>query len=344
MTSWTTADFDYELPSNLIAQQPLPGRGASQLLHVKHEVCDIESLSFNDLPAIVNANDLIIFNNTKVFPARFKGKKATGGQIECLIERIISDRRVLAHLKASKAPRVGAILHFSHGLSAEVIARHDALFELECTLPTINILEWLEQHGTLPLPPYIHRQPDDNDLERYQTVFATETGAVAAPTAGLHFDQAMLDQLDAMGVAKAYLTLHVGAGTFQPVRTQDLSSHVMHQEWIAVSDDVCEAVKACQARGGRVIAVGTTVLRALESAAQSGDLLPFEGDTNLFIKPGYSFKVVDALLTNFHLPCSTLLMLVCALGGYDRVMIAYQQAIALNYRFFSYGDCMFIER
>ena len=340
---YTTADFDYELPVELIAQQPLADRTASRLVHVKPQESEIIDHCFNAIEDYIDSEDLVIFNDTRVFPARIFGQKTTGGNVECLIERIIDSHTAWVQLKASKSPKAGSKLLFQPNLTATVICREADLFQLEFEL-TGSLLEWLERNGTLPLPPYITRHPDNSDKERYQTVFADKVGAVAAPTAGLHFDQAILAKLRAQGVAMSEITLHVGAGTFQPVRVSDLSQHRMHHEWITISAEVCAAITACKKRGGRVIAIGTTVLRALEAAAQGGHIKPFEGDTDLFITPGFQFQVVDSLLTNFHLPQSTLLMLVCAFGGYEMMMRVYRHAVAAQYRFFSYGDCMFIER
>lgn len=344
MSQFTTDDFNYDLPSRLIAQVPLSDRSSSKMLHVKHEVLNVNDINFSLLCDLINPNDLVIFNDTKVFPARFIGHKATGGKVECMIERLLSNDRALVLLRSSKAPKAKAQLIFSDQLTAEVVSRHGDMFELLFKGFDASLLAWLQEHGKLPLPPYITRDPDAADYERYQTVFADKIGAVAAPTAGLHFDDKTLQQLEQKGVAMASVTLHVGAGTFQPVRVDDLSKHIMHHEWLCVSEDVCLAVKACRARGGRVIAIGTTVLRALEAASASGRLTEFSGETDLFITPGYKFNVVDCLLTNFHLPKSTLLMLVCAFGGYELMMSSYSLAVSLNYRFFSYGDCMFIER
>lgn len=334
------ADFQFELPDELIARYPLAERRASRLLVLDGNSGELAHHAFADLPQFLRAGDLLVFNNTKVIAARLFARKETGGQVEILIERLLDERKALAHVRASKAPKVGSKLLLEQG-SAQMLARHDSLFELEFDQP---LLPLLEQIGHMPLPPYIDRADELSDRERYQTVYAEHAGAVAAPTAGLHFDQAMLAQLQQQGVETAFVTLHVGAGTFQPVRVANIEDHQMHHEWLEVSPSVVDAVKQCKARGGRVIAVGTTSVRSLETAAKSSELKPYSGETNIFIYPGRSFNVVDALVTNFHLPESTLLMLVSAFAGYSATMAAYQQAVASKYRFFSYGDAMFITR
>ncbi len=342
-------DFYYDLPPDLIAQHPPEVRGASRLLYLDSPASAVRDLQFNDLKELLFPGDLLVFNDTRVIPARLLGVKSTGGKVEVLVERILDQRRVLAQVRASKAPRAGGRLIFN-GVEAEVLGRQGDLFEL-CFYHSSGteerpLMEILEQIGHVPLPPYIHRpasQADQaEDRERYQTVYARHPGAVAAPTAGLHFDQPLLEQISAMGVHSAFVTLHVGAGTFKPMRAEQIEDHVMHAEYVRVSATVCEQVRATRARGGRIIAVGTTAVRSLESASLSGVIEPFEGDTRIFIYPGYRFVSVDALITNFHLPESTLLMLVCALGGYTQVMNAYQHAITHGYRFFSYGDAMFV--
>jgi S-adenosylmethionine:tRNA ribosyltransferase-isomerase len=331
------ADFSYELPDDLIAQRPLATRSASRLLHVGESLHD---RMFAELPSLLRAGDLLVFNDTRVIPARVHGHKPTGGQVEILLERVLDDRRILAQVGSSKPLREEAPIQLPGGATARYLGRHDDLFQLELSVEPIA---YFQAHGSLPLPPYIERVPEASDQERYQTVFARELGAVAAPTAGLHFDDAILGRCQEAGARIAYLTLHVGAGTFQPVRVDNLDEHRMHAERIRVTQAICDQVNATRAAGGRVIAVGTTVVRALETAAQDGELKPFDGDTRIFIKPGYRFKVIDALLTNFHLPESTLLMLVCAFGGYERMMAAYRHAVNQRYRFFSYGDAMLIE-
>ena len=295
---------------------------------------------FVDLPALLKPDDLLVFNDTRVIPARVFGSKHTGGRVEIMLERILTGRRILAHVHASKALRGDAPIQLADGVTAQFISRHDDLFELELS---VEPLPFFLAHGALPLPPYIERSAESEDVERYQTVYSRELGAVAAPTAGLHFDQAMLQRIADMDVRSEFVTLHVGAGTFQPLRVDDLDAHRMHEEVLQVSQQVCDAVAETRRRGGRVIAVGTTVVRSLETASASGSLQPCRTETRLFIRPGYQFKVVDALLTNFHLPESTLLMLVCAFGGYDTMMAAYAHAVTARYRFFSYGDAMFIE-
>ena len=338
---YTVADFDYELPESLIAQQPLAQRPLSRLLMVDKTSAEYRDAYFSDLLNLISKDDLLVFNNTKVFPARLYGKKSTGGQCELLIERLLPDNNAWAHVKASKSPKVGAQLLFVENCIATVTERSDDLFKLSFELEG-DLLTYLSTHGVLPLPPYISRQPSKDDHSRYQTVYAEVIGAVAAPTAGLHFDDDMMASLHRHHIPTAKITLHVGAGTFQPVRVDNLEQHKMHSETFEVTSSVCDAIDACKRRGGRVIAVGTTVLRALESAAKSGQLQPYQGDTDLFITPGFQFNVVDGLLTNFHLPKSTLLMLVSAFAGYELMMDVYRHAIDQEYRFFSYGDCMLI--
>ena len=335
------ADFAYELPAELIAQHPPAQRTSSRLLYLHTDTGAIGDKRFVDLIELLNPNDLLVLNDTRVIPARVFGTKPTGGQVEILLERVLGERRLLAHVHASKPLRAGVPITLPGNATVSFIARHDDLFELELST---DPLVYFEQHGAMPLPPYIERSASEEDASRYQTVFAREPGAVAAPTAGLHFDAATLQRCRDRGIRIAHVTLHVGAGTFQPVRVDDVAQHRMHAERVTVSEAVCEAVQATRAQRGRVVAIGTTVVRSLESAARDGQLRPFEGDTRLFITPGYRFNVVDALLTNFHLPESTLLMLVCAFGGYENVMNAYRHAVAERYRFFSYGDAMFLER
>jgi S-adenosylmethionine:tRNA ribosyltransferase-isomerase len=335
------SDFNYHLPESLIAQKPLAERTASRLLHLDRASGAIKDNQFSNFLDLLNANDLVVFNDTKVIPARLYGHKASGGKIEILIERVEAERQALAHIKASKSPKPDSLLNLDGGAICRVIERENDLFRLQFETEQ-TLLDLLADIGHIPLPPYIERADDSDDLERYQTVFAKQAGAVAAPTAGLHFDQAALDKLEAKGIAKAFVTLHVGSGTFQPVRADDLADHVMHKEFYQVSQATVDAVEQVRARGGRVVAIGTTAVRALESASRSGSLQAGFGDTDLFITPGYEFKSVDAMLTNFHLPESTLLMLISAFAGYDAVMQAYQHAIQQQYRFFSYGDAMVI--
>jgi S-adenosylmethionine:tRNA ribosyltransferase-isomerase len=333
----TRADFHFDLPPELIAQRPLDCRSASRLLEVSTALADRQ---FADLPELLRPNDLLVFNDTRVIPARVQGVKSTGGQVEILLERVLGGHRILAQVGVSKPLRTDASVRLPGNVEARLIGRHDDLFELELTADPI---EFFQAHGSMPLPPYINRAAEVGDTERYQTVFARELGAVAAPTAGLHFDAAILQRCAERGVQTTYLTLHVGVGTFQPVRVDNLDQHRMHAEFVRVSAEVCAKIEATRARGGRVVAVGTTVVRSLETAAQDGVLKPFSGETRIFIRPGYDFKAVDVLITNFHLSESTLLMLVCAFGGHERVMAAYRHAVQERYRFFSYGDAMLVE-
>jgi S-adenosylmethionine:tRNA ribosyltransferase-isomerase len=312
------------------------------MLHVDGANSEIADRQFLDLPSLLRAGDLLVFNNTRVMAARLHGQKSTGGKVEILIERVIETTRCLAHVRASKSPKVGSTL-LVEDAKITMVARHDNLFELPLERAG-DFYQLMESHGHMPLPPYIDRDDGADDEERYQTVFAKEMGAVAAPTAGLHFDDAMLQSLTDMGVEQAEVTLHVGAGTFQPVKTENLDEHIMHSEWLSVSDETVEKIKACKAGGGRVVAVGTTSVRSLETAAKDGELKLYQGDTRLFIRPGYQFQVVDLLLTNFHLPQSTLLMLVSAFAGYENIMRAYRHAVEQRYRFFSYGDAMLLDR
>jgi S-adenosylmethionine:tRNA ribosyltransferase-isomerase len=340
------AAFDFTLPDAQIARYPLPERTASRLLYVDGVAEAFVDSHFADLPSRLRPGDLLVFNDTRVIPARLFGQKTTGGQIEVLVERVLGEHEVLAFIRASKSPKPGAVLRLADAFDAVMLGRdaqNDDLFHLRFDL-TRTALEWLEAYGAIPLPPYIDRAAEATDRARYQTVYASQAGAVAAPTAGLHFDTAMLDRLRAAGVETAWVTLHVGAGTFQPVRVEDTDQHQMHAERYTVPQATIEAIAACRHRGGRVTAVGTTSLRALESAAAGGELKAGEGETALFITPGYRFRVVDRLLTNFHLPRSTLLMLVCAFGGQRLLLDAYAHAVASGYRFFSYGDAMLIER
>lgn len=335
------ADFHFDLPDALIARHPLAERRASRLLVLDGDSGELRHRQFVDLLEHVRPGDLMVFNNTRVIPARLFGQKASGGKLEILVERVLDRHRVLAHVRSSKSPKPGSLIHIEGGGEAEMVERHDALFELRFAE---EVLPLLQRVGHMPLPPYIDRADEAADRERYQTVYADRAGAVAAPTAGLHFDEALLEAIAAKGVERAFVTLHVGAGTFQPVRVERIEDHHMHHEWLEVDQSVVDAVAACKARGGRVIAVGTTSVRSLETAARSGELQAFSGDTNIFIYPGRPFHVVDALVTNFHLPESTLLMLVSAFAGYPETMAAYAAAVEQQYRFFSYGDAMFITR
>ena len=351
--SMRVADFSFDLPEHLIARYPKAERTASRLMALDGKSGEIEDLHFTDILEKLSAGDLLVFNNTRVIPARMFGKKASGGKIEVLVERILDDKRFLAHVRASKSPKVGAELLLEDSINATMLKRHGALFELEIKSDK-NVLTVLEEIGHMPLPPYIDRPDEDSDKERYQTVYNEKPGAVAAPTAGLHFDDDLLAQIKAKGVNLAFVTLHVGAGTFQPVKVDEIKDHVMHAEYVEVPAEVVEQVKQTKANGGRVIAVGTTSVRSLESAAQAAstednhfaveNLQPFYDDTDIFITPGYQFKLIDALLTNFHLSESTLLMLVSAFAGYENIMQAYKHAVAQEYRFFSYGDAMFLTR
>jgi S-adenosylmethionine:tRNA ribosyltransferase-isomerase len=343
-----TSDFAFELPEQLIAKYPTEQRTASRLLHLDGVTGALGHHAFTDMLQFLDAGDLLIFNNTRVIPARLLGQKSTGGKVEVLVERMLDDHRVLAHVRASKSPKPGATLLLENAIEATMLGRHDALFELSFAGEQ-TVLELLEAHGHMPLPPYIDRPDEDSDKERYQTVYNEKPGAVAAPTAGLHFDNAILAKLKAKGVQTEFVTLHVGAGTFQPVKVNNVEEHVMHAEYAEVPETVVAAIKATKAAGKRVIAVGTTSMRSLESAAKKADetdelIVPFYEDTSIFIYPGFTFKVVDAMFTNFHLPESTLMMLISALAGQDNVMHAYAEAIKHEYRFFSYGDSMFIEK
>ena len=336
------SDFNYTLPTNLIAQQPLAQRNASRLLCVKRYSTQFEDRYFTDFIDLLQPNDLLVFNDTKVMPARLLGHKSSGGKVEILIERLLDDNHALAHIKASKALKAGAFIDLGQGYSCEVQGRVDDLYALSFAACALTISELLQRIGHIPLPPYIQRSDNDDDAQRYQTVFAKQLGAVAAPTAGLHFDEALLANIAAKQIASTFVTLHVGSGTFQPVRSENLTEHLMHREYFAVCEQTVAAVAKTRRLGGRVIAIGTTAVRALESAAITGQLTACRGDTQLFITPRYQFQVVDALLTNFHLPESTLLMLVAAFTGYKQTMAAYQHAITAQYRFFSYGDAMFL--
>lgn len=342
------SDFSFDLPSQLIARFPKAERTASRLMVLDGNSGKLDDLGFKDILAQLNRGDLLVFNNTRVIPARMFGQKSSGGKIEVLVERLIDKNTVLAHIRASKSPKEGAELLLEGVAKATMVARHGALFELKFDGEK-SVLSILDEIGHMPLPPYIDRPDESSDRERYQTVYNEKPGAVAAPTAGLHFDAPLLTQLQEKGIELAFVTLHVGAGTFQPVKVDEILDHIMHAEYVEVSDEVVEQIKKTKAAGGKVVAVGTTSVRSLESAAKSAqdngsELTAFYGDTDIFITPGYEFKLVDALLTNFHLSESTLLMLVSAFAGYEHIMNAYQHAIREKYRFFSYGDAMFLTK
>ena len=337
-----TSDFHYELPAELIAQAPLPERSASRLLVVPAGQAALQDRQVRDLPSLLQPGDLLVFNDTRVIPARLFGNKATGGRVEILIERLLGGDEARAQLGVSKPPQIGSRIALDAGGEAEVLARGDGGFWQLRFHVAESLEQWLQHAGRLPLPPYIQREPGADDAERYQTVFARKIGAVAAPTAGLHFDDALLDALRERGVQFGHVTLHVGAGTFQPVRVDDVHQHRMHSEWINVGAELVQQVRRTREAGGRVIAVGTTVVRALESALADGELQQYAGDTTIFIFPGYRLRSIDALLTNFHLPESTLLMLVSAFAGKERVFQAYGHAVRERYRFFSYGDAMLL--
>lgn len=334
-------DFKYLLPPELIARYPVSPRTASRLLCLDKKTGACQHRNFYDLPSLLHPGDLLVFNNTKVIPARLFGNKSTGGRVEILIERVLDNHRVLAHVRASKAPKIGAQIILENNISIEVIKRVNDLFELKF-LGVHSVLEVLQEIGHMPLPPYFNRPDEKIDQERYQTVYAEQLGAVAAPTAGLHFDENLIQQVQQNNIATAFVTLHVGAGTFQPVRVENINEHIMHSELAVVSKEVCEKIINTKKNNKRVIAVGTTTVRALETAARSGTLQPFTGETNIFIYPGYDFKCIDAMITNFHLPESTLLMLVSAFAGYENIFAAYKTAIEQRYRFYSYGDAMWI--
>jgi S-adenosylmethionine:tRNA ribosyltransferase-isomerase len=333
------ADFSYPLPQELIADRPLPRRGASRLLALDGATGALRDLAFDDLPGLLRPGDLVVLNDTRVLPARLRGRKASGGACEILLERVLGERRILAQARASKGLKPGARIELPGGASAVAVARRGELHELELDREALG---YFEAHGSVPLPPYVAREADASDRERYQTVYAKSPGAIAAPTAGLHFDHEALAALARGGVAVERLTLHVGAGTFAPMRAERIEDHRIHAERVRVPAATVAAVESARRRGGRVVAVGTTVVRALESAAAGGRLAAFDGETDIFIRPGHRFRVVDALLTNFHLPESTLIVLVSAFAGRERVLAAYHHAIAGRYRFFSYGDAMFV--
>jgi len=337
------SDFNFELPDELIARYPAAERTASRLLHLDAASGEVAHHTFRDVLELVNPEDLLVFNDTRVIPARLYGAKETGGCVEILLERVVDEHRAILQLRASKSPKPGARITIDGTDNAlEITGREGDFFE--ATFPAPGVLAIAHEHGHMPLPPYIDRADEATDAERYQTVYAKKEGAVAAPTAGLHFDDELMKALADKGVEETFVTLHVGAGTFQPVRVDNIEDHEMHSEAIDVGEETCAAVRRCRKRGGRVIAVGTTAVRCLETAAASGEIAPYKGDTDIFIYPGYEFRCVDALITNFHLPASTLIMLVSAFAGRDNILNAYRVAIEERYRFFSYGDAMLITR
>jgi len=342
------SDFSFDLPEHLIARYPKAERVASRLMSLDGNSGHIEDLTFTHVLDKLNAGDLLVFNNTRVIPARMFGQKESGGKIEVLVERLLDDKRFLAHVRASKSPKPGTHVILEGQVNATMVARHGPLFELEVHGEE-NVLSVLERIGHMPLPPYIDRPDEDSDKERYQTVYNEKPGAVAAPTAGLHFDDELIEKIKNKGVDVAFITLHVGAGTFQPVKVDEIADHIMHAEYVEVPPEVVEQINQTKAKGGRVVAVGTTSVRSLESAAKAAkdkgvSLEPYYQDTSIFITPGYEFQLVDALITNFHLSESTLLMLVSAFSGYENIMKAYQHAVTEEYRFFSYGDAMFLTK
>ncbi len=335
------SEFHYDLPRESIAQHPLPERSASRMLVLPPAPASWQDARIRDLPQWLAAGDFLVFNDTRVLPARLHGHKETGGKVEILVERLLDEHEFRAQLGVSKTPKPGSLLVLGDGTRLRVLGRHEGFFDLRVeTVETAQAL--LLRLGSMPLPPYMTRAPGADDAERYQTVFAREPGAVAAPTAGLHFDESLLEALRVRGVESGHVTLHVGAGTFQPMRVERLEEHVMHSEWLRVEEPLCAQIRATRARGGRVVAVGTTVVRALESSWRDGEVRPYSGETRLFLHPGKAIRSVDALLTNFHLPESTLLMLVCAFAGQERVLAAYEHAVRERYRFFSYGDAMLV--
>ena len=335
-------DFDFDLPDEQIARFPAAERTASRMLSLEGSTGTIEHRQFADIEHLLQSGDLLVLNNTRVIPARMYGRKETGGKIELLVERVIEDDLVLAQIRSSKSPKSGSTIYLADdAVKATIEGRQDFLFVVRFES---SVLPVLQEYGHMPLPPYIDREDGASDRLRYQTVFAEKEGAVAAPTAGLHFDEALLQRLEDKGVKKAFVTLHVGSGTYQPVRVDNIKDHVMHAEYIEVPEDTCQLVRETRARGSRVVAVGTTSVRSLESASASGEIQPFSGDSSIFIYPGYQFRSVDVMITNFHLPQSTLLMLVSAFAGKDEVLSAYNEAVEQNYRFFSYGDAMLLTR
>lgn len=334
------SDFYFDLPQNLIAQHPTKERTQSRLLALDKNTGKTQDLYFPNIVDFLNSGDLLVFNNTKVIPARLFGQKSTGGKVEVFIERLLDDNSAIAFLKTSKRPQLGMPIYFDD-LILKPTARKGMFYLIE-TQDNTSLTELMDKYGHMPLPPYIQREDELDDKDRYQTVYAQEKGAVAAPTAGLHFDKDLLQTIKDKGINTAFVTLHVGAGTFQPVKTDSIDDHIMHKEWLQVTDEVAELVKQTKSNGNKVIAIGTTAVRCLETASQSGEIMSYTGDTNIFIFPGYEFKVVDSLLTNFHLPESTLIMLVSAKCGRENTLRAYQHAVEQEYRFFSYGDAMFI--
>lgn len=339
-----TADFDYHLPDELIAQTPPPERTDSRLLYVP-KVGECVNQVFTDVLTHLKDGDCLVLNDTRVIPARLRGQKASGGQLEVLVERVTSEHTALCHIRCSRSPKAGTHITLEGAVNATVTGRKGALFCVSFD-ESRTVFEWLDEFGHMPLPPYIERDDEDTDRTRYQTVFSDKLGAVAAPTAGLHFDEAILQTLTDKGVHIAKVTLHVGAGTFKPVQADNISEHVMHSEWVNLPAETADTINATRARGGRVVGVGTTVVRSLESAPKclNNNLKAWQGETDIFITPGFEFRFVDALITNFHLPKSTLLMLISAFGGYPKMMQVYEYAVEQAYRFFSYGDAMFIER
>jgi len=332
--------FHFDLPRELIAQAPLPRRSDSRLLHLSRFDGVVADRQFRDLPGLLSAGDLLVFNDTRVIPARLFGRKESGGRVEVMLERLLGDSECLAQLRVSKTLKAGGAILLEDGSRLRVVGRDGGFFHLRLEGGSLSMV--LQKLGHMPLPPYITREDTEQDAERYQTVYAERPGAVAAPTAGLHFDDQLLAALDDFGIGRSRVTLHVGAGTFQPVRVDNIEEHRMHAEYLEVPASTCDAVRRTRERGGRVVAVGTTAVRALETAAQGGELQPFAGDSSIFIYPGYRFRLIDGLVTNFHLPESTLLMLVCALAGTGPTLAAYRHAVAQRYRFFSYGDAMLI--
>lgn len=341
MTDLTLAQFDYQLPEELIAQFPLKERSDSRLMVLERASGQISHYQVKDLPQFVNPGDLMVFNNSRVMAARLYGQKPTGAKIEFLVERVLNEKTFLSHVRANKTLKIGQKIHFENGAVCEIVAREHDLFKCEIISAT-SILKLMDEIGHIPLPPYMTREDSEFDKERYQTVYAKDLGSAAAPTAGLHFTETLLEELHTKGVKNTFVTLHVGAGTFQPVRSERIKDHVMHEEWLTVSKDVVEQVAQAKCAHKRIIAVGTTSVRSLETAALSGQLKPYTGESDLFLYPGKRFNVVDSLFTNFHLPKSTLLMLVCAFAGTELMLKAYETAVKERYRFFSYGDAMLI--